>query len=60
MVSNVSSLLLRRKMVFEPSEMRTVISGDDQVKMPNPAILTILDPLHRSLLSNNLQYDQGK
>lgn len=30
------------------------------MKKPNPAILEILDPLHRSLLNNNLQFEQGK
>lgn len=42
--------------------MRSVrtVTSDDQVKRPNPAILAILDPLHRSLLNNNLQYEQGK
>lgn len=34
--------------------------SDESVKKPNPAILAILDPLHRSLLNNNLQYEQGK
>lgn len=45
-------------MAVEPSE-KTVIDVD-QVKKRNPAILAILDPLHRSLLKNNLQYEQGK
>lgn len=40
--------------------MASARTSDDQVKIPNPAILAILDPLHRSLLNNNLQYEQGK
>lgn len=47
-------------MVVEPSDRRSICSCDDEVKRPNPAVLAILDPLHRSLLNNNLQYDQGK
>lgn len=34
--------------------------SDELVKKPNPAVLAILDPLHRSLLNNNLQYELGK
>lgn len=49
-----------KNMVVEPSDRGTIYNGDDEVKRPNPAILAILDPLHRSLLNNNLQYDQGK
>lgn len=47
--------------VVETSE-KTVIDDqdDDLVKIPNPAILSILDPLHRSLLNNNLQFEEGK
>lgn len=43
-------------MAVEPSEN----IGDGQRKKRNPAILAILDPLHRSLLNSNLQYEQGK
>lgn len=47
-------------MVLELSEETNVIASDVQVKQRNPAILRILDPLHRSLLNSNLQYDEGK
>lgn len=26
----------------------------------NPAILEVLDPMHRSLLNNNFRYEQGE
>lgn len=29
-------------------------------KQRNPSILHILDPMHRSLLNNNIQYEKGK
>lgn len=46
-------------MAIEASDNKTFID-DDKVKKRNPAILAILDPLHRSLLTNNLRYEQGK
>lgn len=35
-------------------------NGNITMSTRNPAILHILDPMHRSLLNNNLQYEQGK
>lgn len=45
-------------MVLETSEQTNIM--DVQVKQRNPAILGILDPLHRSLLKSNQQYEEGK
>lgn len=34
-------------------------ASEAAAKKRNPAILRILDPMHRSLLNKNLQYEQG-